>query len=68
MRWEQVWCPYYMDQHARASPRTSTKVSLLELAGQRWQAPSVSLPSTVVLREPPVKIGLSDIAVTLLYL
>ena len=68
MRWEHVWCTYYMDQNARASLRTSTKVSLLELAEERWQTPSVSLPSTVVLPESPVKIGLSDIAVMLLYL
>jgi hypothetical protein len=68
MRWEHVWSPYYMDQNARASLRTSTKVSLLELAEERWQTPSVSSPSTVVLPESPVKIGLSDIAVTLFYL
>ena len=68
MRREHVWRPYYMDQNARAFLRTLTKVSFLELAEETWQTPSISLPSTVVLPESPVKIGLSDIAVTLLFL
>jgi hypothetical protein len=59
MRQEHVWCRC-MDQNGKATLRVLIKVSLLELAQQRWQAPSVSLPSTVVSPEPPVRIGLSD--------
>ena len=59
MRQEHVW-PRYIDQNIKASLRVLIKVSLLELAEERRQTPSVSSPSTVVLPKPPVKIGLSD--------
>ena len=67
MRQQHVW-PTHMDQNAKAPLKVPTKASLLEVAEERWQTPSVSLPSTVVSAGPPVKIGLSDSVVTLFYL
>ena len=67
MRWQRVQSTY-MEQCARASFRALAKVSLLEIAEERWQTPSVSSPSTSVLAEPPVKIGLSDSIATLFFL
>jgi len=60
MGWEHAW-PKYMGWNAKASLRASAKASLLELLERRRQTPSVSLLSTVVSLEPPVKIGLSDL-------
>jgi hypothetical protein len=67
MQWERVWSTY-MGRYIKSCPRASARVSLLELPEERRQTPSVSLPSTVVSAEPPVKIGLSDSVVTLFYL
>ena len=67
MQWERGWSTY-MGRHTKVCPRASAKASLLELPEERWQTPSVSLPSTVVSAGPPVKIGLSDSVVTLFYL
>ena len=67
MRWEHVWSTY-MGRYTKTSLKVSTKASLLEMAEERRQTPSVSSPSTVVSAEPPVKIGLSDSVVTLFYL
>jgi len=67
MRQDYIWSTY-VDQNVKASLRALIKVSLLEMAEKRRQTPSVSSPSTVVSAGPPVKIGLSDSFVTLLYL
>jgi hypothetical protein len=67
MRQQHVW-PTHMDQNAKAPLKVPTKASLLEAGEETWQTPSVSSPSTVVSPEPPVKIGLSDSFVKLLYL
>jgi len=58
MRPDHVCCKH---MHHKDSLRALAKVSLLELAEQRWQAPSFSSPSTVVSAVPPVRIGLSDL-------
>ena len=59
MRRKRVWCTY-MERNARASLRALIKVSLLEMAEERRQTPSVSSPSTVASLGSAVKLGLSD--------
>jgi hypothetical protein len=56
----------YGPEHQSFTRGVLSKVFLLELPVWKRQDPSVSLPSTVVSPEPPVKIGLSDFGLALI--